>query len=77
MSGMLKERAYPMLNYALPCFQKFLQGIPCSPMLSYHAPACFFLGNIVDTKETRDTIAFDASIFGAKTWDRKTTKIYI
>jgi hypothetical protein len=57
--------------------QKVPQGTPCSSMLSSHAPPCFFLKNIVDTKETRDTIAFDASIFGAKTWDRKTTKIYI
>jgi hypothetical protein len=56
-----------MLNYASPCFQRFLQSTPCSPMLSSHAPPCLLLGNIVDTKEIRDTITYDASIFGAKT----------
>jgi hypothetical protein len=40
-------------------------------MLSSHAPPCFFKGITIDTKETRDTIAIDAAIFGTKTWDRK------
>jgi hypothetical protein len=38
-----------------------------------------FLGIIVDSKETRNTIAFDTSIFGAKTRDKKEKRnsIYI
>jgi hypothetical protein len=39
-----------------------------------HAPPCLFLGITIDTKETRNTIAFDTSIFGAKTWNRKEAK---
>jgi hypothetical protein len=46
-------------------------------MISSHAPPCLSLGITIDVKETRDTIPFDTSIFGAKTWDRKTTKISI
>jgi hypothetical protein len=73
----VKERACPMLNYAPPCFQKFLQSTPCFPMLSSHAPPCLFLGNTVDIKEIRNTIASNASIYGAKTRDRKIAKISI
>jgi hypothetical protein len=42
MSGRLKERAYPMLNYAPPCLQKFLQGTLCSPILPLMLPHAFF-----------------------------------
>jgi hypothetical protein len=74
MSRRLKEKVYPMLNYAPPCLHKFPQGTPGSPMLSSPAPPCLSLGNTVDTKEARDTIAFEAPIFGAKTHDRKAAK---
>jgi hypothetical protein len=40
-------------------------------MLSFHALPCLFLGITVDTKETRDPIAFEAFIFGTKTHNRK------
>jgi hypothetical protein len=43
-------------------------------MLFSHASSCLFLGITIDTKETRNTIAFDTSIFGAKTWNRKEAK---
>jgi hypothetical protein len=36
-------------------------------MISFHAPPCLSLGITVIAKETRDTIPFHASIFGAKT----------
>jgi hypothetical protein len=77
MSGRLKERTYLMLLYARPCLQKFLQGISCSSIFSSQVPPCFFLGIIVDTKETRNTIICDASIFGAKTQDKKEAKFSI
>jgi hypothetical protein len=64
-----------MLLYSPPCFHKFPQGTPCSLMISSHAPLCLSLGINVDAKETRDTIPYDASIFGAKIWDRKAAKI--
>jgi hypothetical protein len=44
-------------------------------MFFFHALPCLFLEITVDTKETRDIIASDASIFGAKTQDRK--EVYI
>jgi hypothetical protein len=66
-----------MLVYTPPCLHKFLQGTPCSSIISSHSPPCFSLGIIIDAKETRDTIPFDASIFGAKTQGRKAAKIYI
>ena len=71
MSWRLKERTYPMLFYAPPCLQKFLQGTPCSYILYSHTPSCHFLGIGVDTKKTRNTITSYTSIFGAKTQDRK------
>jgi hypothetical protein len=46
-------------------------------MISSRAPPCFSLGITIDENETRDTIPTDASIFGAKTWDSKATKISI
>jgi hypothetical protein len=36
-------------------------------MIFFHTLPCLVLRISVDTKETRDTIASDASIFGAKT----------
>jgi hypothetical protein len=43
-------------------------------MLSSHTLPCLFLKIIVDTKKTRNTIVFDASILGAKTLGRKEAK---
>jgi KaiC/GvpD/RAD55 family RecA-like ATPase len=45
-------------------------------MLFYALP-CLFLGIIVDTKETRNTIASYTSIFGAKTQDRRKKILFI
>jgi hypothetical protein len=64
-----------MLLYGPSCLLKFPKGTPCSPMFFFHALPCLFLEITVDTKETRDIIASDASIFGAKTQDRK--EVYI
>jgi hypothetical protein len=78
MLGRFKEGIYPILIYTSPCFPKFFQGTPSSPMLFSHTLSCLFLGIIVVAKETRDTITFDASIFGAKTQhSSKEAKIYL
>jgi hypothetical protein len=50
-----------MLLYTPPYFQKFPQDTPC---LS-HSPMPLF-GITVDSKETRNTITSEASIFGTK-----------
>jgi hypothetical protein len=47
------------------------------PTLFSHVPPCFYLGMIIDTKEIRDTVVFDASIFGAKNQYRKGAKFSI